>query len=179
MVQCELCGAETSEPKSIKIEGAELEVCHSCASLGQEVHQSTADDSPSTKYSTSSSSSTASSASPSRSGSSGGRTSSRRRRADEMFDSLGELAQDYDERIRSAREERGLSQEELANELNEKRSLIRRLERGETLPSDEMQSKLERFFEIDLEAESPEGAEWDSDTDTQSFTLGEMAKRRD
>jgi len=37
-----------------------------------------------------------------------------------MFDDMDELATDYDERVRNARENNGLSQSDLANELNEK-----------------------------------------------------------
>ena len=53
---------------------------------------------------------------------------------------MDELATDYDDRVRKARESEGLSQSDLANELNEKASLIRKIERGDTLPSDDVQS---------------------------------------
>ena len=98
-----------------------------------------------------------------------------------MFDEMDEIAPDYDDRIRSAREERGLSQSDLANELTEKASLIRKLERGETLPSDEVQSKLERYFAISLtgEAGSPEDDEWESTESTGSYTLGDVVEHKD
>jgi putative transcription factor len=97
-----------------------------------------------------------------------------------MFDDMDELAQDYDERIRQAREDRGLSQSDLASELNEKASLIRKLERGDTLPSDQVQSKLERFLEINLDmgAGSDEENDWDSESSTTT-TLGDVVKRKD
>jgi putative transcription factor len=97
-----------------------------------------------------------------------------------MFDDMDELAQDYDERIRQAREDRGLSQSDLASELNEKASLIRKLERGDTLPSDKVQSKLERFLEINLDmgAGSDEENDWDSESSTTT-TLGDVVKRKD
>lgn len=175
MVQCELCGSETANPKSIKIEGAELDVCDSCANLGTEVNQPT-DDEPTTKYSTSSSgtrSSATTGSQPSR-GSSGSTGPT-----DDVFDSLGDLAQDYDDRIRVAREERNMSQAELADELNEKASVIRRLERGDTLPSDAVQAKLERYLDIDLSGGSVDTSEWSRDEEGQSFTLGELAERKD
>jgi len=94
---------------------------------------------------------------------------------------MDELAQDYDERIRSARESEGLSQADLANELNEKASLIRKLERGETLPSDEVQRELERFLGISLSAEAgaDEESDWESDSATEGTTLGDVVKRKD
>ncbi|AFZ74710.1 putative transcription factor [Natronobacterium gregoryi] len=94
---------------------------------------------------------------------------------------MDELATDYDDRVRQAREEKGLSQSELANELNEKSSLIRKIERGDTLPSDEVQSKLERFLEINLSAQSgsSEDEEWSGGSSSGSYTLGDVVKRKD
>lgn len=97
-----------------------------------------------------------------------------------MFDDMEELAQDFDDQIRNARESAGLSQEDLAKELNEKASLIRKLERGDTLPTDDMQRKLERKFSIDLTAgSSTEETEWESDSSTGSYTLGDVVERKD
>jgi putative transcription factor len=97
-----------------------------------------------------------------------------------MFDDMDEIAQDYDEKIRTARESRGLSQKELAQELNEKASLIRKLERSETLPSDEIQTKLERFLEIDLSGSGgADDSEWEADSSTGEYTLGDMVERKD
>nr|WP_231990816.1 multiprotein bridging factor aMBF1 [Natronobacterium gregoryi] len=177
-----MCGAETSSPKTIKVEGAKLDVCSNCTDFGTEVKQPTSSSS-STKYSTesgsSSSSSSASSGGSSSSASSQSSGSSQPR--SDMFDDMDELATDYDDRVRQAREEKGLSQSELANELNEKSSLIRKIERGDTLPSDEVQSKLERFLEINLSAQSgsSEDEEWSGGSSSGSYTLGDVVKRKD
>jgi putative transcription factor len=178
MPQCEMCGAEKASLTTTKVEGAELELCDDCKQFGTEVRTESSS-SGSSKYSTTSSSGTASggssgSASASSSSSSGG---SRRRR--DMFDDMEELAADYDERIREARESRGLSQEDLAKDLNEKASLIRKLERGDILPSDSVQRKLERELEISLtEGGGDEEAEWSSGSSTTT-TLGDVVKRKD
>lgn len=94
---------------------------------------------------------------------------------------MDQLVTDYDDRIRRAREEKGLSQSELANELNEKASLIRKIERSDTLPSDQVQSKLEKFLEINLSAESgsADDSEWSGGSSTGSYTLGDVVKRKD
>ncbi|AGN02539.1 TIGR00270 family protein [Salinarchaeum sp. Harcht-Bsk1] len=179
-----MCGASTSSPKTIKVEGAELEVCSDCTDFGTEVRDQDASSSTSTKYSTSSSGSSGSSGGGGSSSSGSGRSSggggSSQRRSD-MFDDMDEIATDYDDRIRSAREDEGLSQADLANELNEKASLIRKLERGETLPSDEVQSKLERHFDISLSgsAGTDEDAEWEGGGDAGEYTLGDVVKRKD
>ncbi|MGM0398473.1 MAG: multiprotein bridging factor aMBF1 [Halobacteriota archaeon] len=175
MVQCEMCGAETGSPKTVKVEGAELQVCDSCADFGTEVETQTSS-STSTKYSTSSSSGSSSSSS---GGSSSGGSSGGRRRRD-MFDEMDEVAADYDQRIRNAREAEGLTQEELADQLNEKASLVRKLERGDMLPSDEVQRKLEKHLGISLtESAGGDDEEWESGGDGQGLTLGDMVKRKD
>jgi putative transcription factor len=97
-----------------------------------------------------------------------------------MFDEMDELAQDYDERIRAARESAGLSQADLAKQLNEKASLIRKLEHGNTLPSDDVQRKLERALNIDLSAGgSTDDTEWESGSATGEYTLGDVVERKD
>ena len=177
MVQCEMCGTETGSPKTVKIEGAELDVCDDCADFGTEVRTEETS-STSTKYSTSSSggsdSSTSSRGSSGKSGSGGGR-----RR--DMFDEMDEVVQDYDERVRSARESEGLTQEELANQLNEKASLIRKIERGDVLPSDSVQRKLERNLGIDLSmgGGSDDDEEWSGGSSGGGTTLGDVVKRKD
>jgi putative transcription factor len=177
MVQCEMCGADTPSPTTVKIEGAELDVCSECTDFGTEVRQGTSS-STTTKYSTSSSSGSSSGSSPSTASGSGGSSGSRRRR--DMFDEMEELATDYDRRIREARESRGLSQEELAKGLNEKASLIRKLERGDMLPSDEVQKKLERELDISLlEGGSGEETEWEGGSQTGSYTLGDVVTRKE
>ncbi|WP_254862792.1 multiprotein bridging factor aMBF1 [Halovivax gelatinilyticus] len=185
MVQCEMCGAETGSPRKIKVEGAKLDVCSNCTDFGTEVQTPGSTSSTSTKYSTSSSgggqsNSSSSSTSGSAGTGGGGRSGGSSSRSD-MFDEMDELAADYDDRIRSAREDAGLSQSDLANELNEKASLIRKLERGETLPSDRVQSKLERYFDVSLtgERDAPDDTEWEGGSSTGSYTLGDVVKRKD
>ncbi|MFD1564146.1 multiprotein bridging factor aMBF1 [Haloarchaeobius amylolyticus] len=180
MVQCEMCGAETSSPKTIKVEGAKLDVCSNCTDFGTEVKQ-TSSSSTSTKYSTDSSSSASGGGGQSTSSASSASSGGSSQRRSDMFDDMDELATDYDDRVRNARESKGLSQSELANELNEKASLIRKIERGDTLPSDRVQSKLENFLEINLSAQgsSGEDSEWSGGSSTGSYTLGDVVKRKD
>lgn len=173
MPQCEMCGAEKPSLTTTKVEGAELQLCDDCSEFGTEV-RSDSGSSTSTKYSTSSSSGTSSDSggdSPS-----GGSSGGRRR---DMFDDMDELASDYDAIIRQARENANLSQEDLAKSLNEKASLIRKIERGDTLPSDDIQQKLERKLDISLTVGGDdEETEWSSGSSTTT-TLGDVVKRKD
>ncbi|AEN07128.1 multiprotein bridging factor aMBF1 [Halolamina sp.] len=174
MAQCEMCGEDKSSLTTTKVEGAELDLCDDCSDFGTEV-KTQSSSSASTKYSTSSSKSDSSSGSSG--GSSGGGGSKRRRR--DMFDQMDEIASDYDTRIRQARESENLNQAELANELNEKASLIRKLERGDTLPSDNIKQKLERRLGISLsEGSGDDDANWESDS-SMNQTLGDVVKRKD
>lgn len=205
MVQCEMCGSETARATTVKVEGAELDVCTDCSDYGTEVQQKDAG-STSTKYSTSGSTGGASGGSGSGSGagrsggtgsggtgsgsgsatgstgSAGGGASGSSGGRRDMFDDVDEVAQDYDQRIRQAREQAGLSQESLADQLNEKASLIRKLEHGNVLPSDRMQQKLERALDISLSASeggADEDTEWEGGSATGEYTLGDVVKRKD
>lgn len=168
-----MCGAEQTSLTTTKVEGAELELCSSCTDFGTEVREEPSS-SAGSKYSTSSDSGTPSSSSSSGSGGSSG--GSQRRR--DMFDDMEEIVTDYDDRIRKARESKGLSQEELADDLNEKASLIRKLERGDTLPTDEIQRKLERALDVSLVEGEEVDADWESN-DAGTMTLGDVVKRKD
>jgi len=96
-----------------------------------------------------------------------------------MFDEMDELAGDYDDRIRNAREAEGLSQEELASELNEKASVIRKLERGASLPSDDVREKVEKHLGIVLtESGDTSDEEWSSESDSAGLTLGDKVRRK-
>ena len=179
MVQCEMCGTEVGSPNRVKIEGAELDVCDDCTEFGTEIRTDDASSSTSTKYSTGSSDSSGSSSSGS-SGGGGSTSSSGGGRRRDMFDEMDELSQDYDERIREGREDAGLSQEDLAKQLNEKASLIRKLEHGDILPSDDVQRKLERALDVDLSAGGESGdEEWESENAGGGYTLGDVVKRKD
>jgi len=98
-----------------------------------------------------------------------------------MFDEMEEIVSDYDARIRQARESAGLSQSELADQLNEKASFIRKLERGESLPNDTIRRKLERALEIDLVegGGSADDEEWSGGGESSGMTLGDVVKRKD
>jgi putative transcription factor len=171
-----MCGADETSLTTTKVEGAELELCDNCQGFGTTVETQQSSSSTS-KYSTSSSSGTSGSSGGSTGGSTGSGGSTRRKK--DMFDDMDELAADYDDRIRDGRESLGLTQEELANQLNEKASLIRKLERGDILPSDDVQRKLEKKLEITLtEGADVDDTEWSSGSG-QSMTLGDVVERKD
>ena len=70
------------------------------------------------------------------------------------------VVSDYAQKIRSAREKSGMTQKEFALKLNEKESVIHKLENGLFVPPIDLARKLERLLRIKLvEVEQEEEAE--------------------
>ena len=78
--------------------------------------------------------------------------------------------------IKNERAKRSLTQEELAKKLNEKASLIKRVEEGWEPPLS-MIKKLERFFNIEL-TEEIEEKQIESKTDRKELTIGDVVEVR-
>jgi len=60
------------------------------------------------------------------------------------------IVDNYGKKIIEAREKINLSREEFAKKINEKESLIRRIESEEMRPNDKLVEKIERFLDIKL-----------------------------
>ncbi|MDY6765595.1 MAG: multiprotein bridging factor aMBF1, partial [Halobacteria archaeon] len=103
---------------------------------------------------------------------------STQRRQRDIFDEIETLASDYDDRVREARESKGLTQEELAKNLKEKVSLIKKIENGHMQPNEDLREKLERELQVSLTEEVGE-EEWESDTTSGGYTLGDIVKRKE
>jgi len=68
-----------------------------------------------------------------------------------LFDILqDDLVDNYEKIIRDAREARDWSQEDLAEQIKEKASLIRKIERADIVPEDSVLKKLEQTLDIKL-----------------------------
>jgi putative transcription factor len=61
-----------------------------------------------------------------------------------------ELAENFDLKIRQAREKLGLSHEELGKKINEKVSLLKKIETGKMTPDNKLAAKLEYTLKIKL-----------------------------
>jgi len=69
------------------------------------------------------------------------------------FDDTRILVSNLSEIIRKSRMSRGLTHEQLGLSLNERASLLRKIESGSIKPDEELTKKLERFFRIPLYTE--------------------------
>lgn len=167
-----MCGAETDDPTTIQTEGTQLEVCSNCTEFGTVLHDEERKKSKKPSGSGSSSSGGGGGTTKQSPPSSGGGPSH------DPLDELGTLAPDYDQRVRNARENAGMKQEELADELNEKLSLIRKIERGEMRPSEDVRGKLESALGVSL-TEEVGGEEWETDESSGGYTVGDIIERKD
>jgi putative transcription factor len=134
-MQCELCGTTVAGPgKKVRIEGADLQVCMACARYGTEVQEPRPGP---RRYG------------PSAPAARPGAQPVRHRR--DLFDQLvGELVDDYGERIRAARVEKGMTTKDLALATKEKELLIKKIEKGEFVPEDAVRTKIEKTLGIRL-----------------------------
>ncbi len=136
-MQCELCGAKARVLKNVRIEGANLQVCPQCEHYGVEVAQ------PRTSQNKISSPGK-------RPASTAPVTQATRKRRD-MFDMIeGEIVDDYGDRIKHARMERGWTQKDLAMELMVRELLIKKIENNDLIPEDDIRQKLEKALDIRL-----------------------------
>jgi putative transcription factor len=139
-MNCEMCGQDTTVLKKVVIEYSVLNVCPSCARFGRPVpqSQSRAKETPPP---------TPSPAKPIP------KPAARKER--DVLSSHGgrELAMDYSERVKKARMSKGWTPEDLGKKINEKKSLITKLEAGEIKPNEKLRKKLERALGIKLTEE--------------------------
>ncbi|MFB6144204.1 MAG: multiprotein bridging factor aMBF1 [Candidatus Nanohaloarchaea archaeon] len=144
MPTCELCGKDTDSTKTVKIEGAKLDVCDSCSDMGEEVETNSQKRKKKSKKST-------------------------RRRSQEV------LVNDYGEKLKEAREDETLSIKELSDELNEKESLIKKIENQQLKPDKSLAQKLSKRFNIELYT-NPEVADYSkSKTTDRKATMEDVA----
>ncbi len=88
------------------------------------------------------------------------------------------IVDDYSEVIKKKREEKGLKQEDFARMINEKASLIHKIETGNFEPSIKLARKIEKFLRITLVEQREGSGEVPLKTESESFTLGDFIKVR-
>ncbi|QYZ77978.1 TIGR00270 family protein [Methanofollis formosanus] len=160
-MQCELCGAPIrGAPKKVQIEGAVLQVCEKCARLGVEL-------------------------APPRPVATGRRTQARTQpraaarppqRGRDVFDMMvGEIVDDFGDRIKKARLDKNWTQKDLANEIKEREILIKKIEKGDLIPEDAVRVKIEKALGIKLLDVSDEDLERRG-TGKITTTVGDIIK---
>ncbi len=89
------------------------------------------------------------------------------------------VVSDFSSKIRKKREQLGLKQEEFAKKINEKESVIHKLETGEITPSLKLAKKLERFLKIKLIEEYEENSAVKIPKEKpEEMTIGDLIKTK-
>ena len=142
---CEMCGNEVESTSRVRIEQSVLQLCPACAKFGTPIDPTPK---PVEELPRASRAGTPLSAP---------RSSPRRRRLEErdLYAEIGELelAPDWGQRVRKAREALLWTPEELGKRLNEKKSVVLKIEAGGFHPPDSLVRKLEHLLKVRLRAE--------------------------
>ncbi len=134
---CEMCGREMAHLKRVSVEGSLLMVCEACARFGKEVSPAPAPRpvlgaAPEVAV----------------------RLEARRRRMTprDIYEQQGEedLLPNFGDIIRKSREGKGWKREDLGKKINERVSIIEKLEKGQMRPPDELLKRLERALGVKL-----------------------------
>ncbi|HYB68050.1 MAG TPA: multiprotein bridging factor aMBF1 [Candidatus Acidoferrales bacterium] len=133
-MRCEVCGCKIpGKPFNVIIEGARLTVCGECAKHGKICYD---EPRPKQVFPKPKAAPVA--------------FRVQTRPSTPPVDTSVELTEDYGTRIRKAREKLGLSHEELGKRLNEKVSLLKKIETGRMTPSDKLATALEHILKVKL-----------------------------
>jgi putative transcription factor len=134
-MRCEVCGRKIhSSPITAVIEGARLTVCVECSKHGKIVTQDEYTPKPKPL----------------------GKPSAhipimaQKKKTEIKVEITQEIIEDYTTKIRQAREKLGLTHEQLGKKINEKTSVIGKLETGKIQPSNILATKLEHALKIKL-----------------------------
>ena len=155
-MQCELCGAE-AQLEATRVAGSVLRACSTCAgsgrkasereTLGQQVWVANALEK---------------------------RARRKRARDEELPERV--LVADCGSRVRSARQQRGWDQAQLAQRAAEKKSVIAAVETGAREPDDKLLRKLERLRSLKL-TESAAAPVVASNRRASALTMGDLLKQ--
>ncbi len=131
--------------KKAKIEGVVLSVCERCVKYGEEVKEIV-------------------------------KPIERSKDLEEKLEIFEEVpVENLGEKVKRLREEKNLTQEELAAKIKEKLSVIKRIEDG-WVPEENVIRKLERFFKVKLTEKIAISSEKEKNEKEEKLTLGDVVE---
>lgn len=152
-INCDLCGKVDEMLSRVLIEGVELNVCSVCSKFGKVI-------APVKRYS------------PKEQHKQLQKQAQTREKAEKME----LLVENYSDIIKKSRESMGLAQKDFANRINEKESIIHKIETGAFEPSLSLVKKLEKALGIKLIEEHEEKHESFKRKQEEGFTLGDFIR---
>ncbi len=160
-MRCEVCGRKIhGKPHKVIIEGAKLTVCNDCSKHGK----LTWEEEPKPSLSKAKAKTTPLPL----------KSHSKASQEVAPTEATVELVEDFDVRIRHAREKLGISHEELGGRISEKVSLLKKIETGKMTPDNKLAAKLERALKTKLIVPASEEKAKISPTNIVRKTSGEL-----
>lgn len=152
-MNCDICGRDALL-YTVLVEGSEMKVCEKCSSAGKVIKRPEFVIPKKPK-------------------------NIEPARATQVMKEIVEtIVEDYGARIKQAREKTGLTQKEFAKKINEKESMLHKLETGSFEPSMPLAKKLEKILQIALiEQTEQEKAQAPAKKDkSEGLTIGDVLK---
>ena len=157
MIACEMCGKKVSNLKTVLIEGSMLNVCPNCARFGKPVKPEIAATPVEIAQRL--------------------ELREKRLRTKNVFENIeNELVDDYAKKIRDARTKMNLTPEELGKRINEKKTVITKIESKSMRPDENLIKKLETTLNIKL-TEKTKTEKVETKRTGGELTIGDLIKR--
>lgn len=169
MVSCEVCGKGVAKHTAL-IEGAKFQVCERCAQHGKILNKQ------SSNVSVTSSSGTGNVNVQKSSGTKTSAFKSGRKDINQSYNMREEIVDNYAEIIRKEFNRSGKTYKDFANNLNENESYMRKIIRGEMMPTIATAKKLEKAYNIKLIEESESGKINLKGSGSGDLTLGDLVE---
>jgi putative transcription factor len=155
-----MCGKNVTFCKKVTIEGVHLEVCSECAKFGMEAQKSPKKEEGPKPVITQ-------------------RLEFREKRAKprDIYTSqeTEDLVPDFAKRIRDARQEKGMTQKDLAMKLNERVTVLSKIETGDMRPDEKLIAKLQKELGIALK-EKVAAIQASKEAAPRTLTLADLIK---
>ena len=151
-MNCEMCGKETEDLFTAVIEGTNLKVCERCTKHGKIIEKIKPSVLPK-------------------------KIKKIVQPKEHEIEIVEAVVDDYAKKIRDARSKAGMTQKEFAKKINEKESLLHKMETGAFKPSIPAAKKLQKMLRIKLiEEREEEEIEMPKEKKGEALTIGDILK---